>query len=186
VDDEFRSRRPEILLADERAGLEAFLDDLRYLLELQFEGLTEEEACERLVPSRTTLLGILVHASAIERFFFQRTLEGRSQQEIRGLSDATDPSWELDEGSSIDGVLQEYREACEESRRIAAGYSLDHVTTHNEKRGPLRLRWIYTRMIEELARHAGHADILREQILAARDSRRPSSPTAGCHASKPG
>lgn len=81
MEDEFRSRRPEVLLADERTGLEAFLDDLRRLLELQLEGLAEEEACERPVPSKTTLLGILLHASAIERFFFQRTLEGRSQQE---------------------------------------------------------------------------------------------------------
>ena len=173
MEDEFRSRRAEVLLAGERTGLEAFLDDLRRVLELQLEGLTEAEARERLVPSRTTVLGIVVHASAIERFFFQRTLEGRSQQEIRGLSDATGLSWELDAGASIDSVLQEYRDACEESRRIASSYSLDHVTTHNEKRGPLRLRWIYTRMIEELARHAGHGDILREQILAARDS--PSS-----------
>jgi hypothetical protein len=173
--DDIRSRHPETLVAPERIVLEAFLDDLRRLLELQLEDLTEDEARAHLVPSKTTLLGILQHAAAVERFFFQRTLAGRSQQQIHGLSDATDPSWDLQEATTIDSALHDYRDACEESRTIASAYPLDHVTTHNRKRGPLTLRWIYTRMIEELARHSGHADILREQILAARESVQPST-----------
>lgn len=168
--DDILSRRAETLVAGERIVLEAFLDDLRRLLELELEDLTEDEARAHLVPSKTTLLGIVQHAAAVERFFFQRTLAGRPEQEIHGLSDATDPSWDLDEETSIDSALQDYRRACDESRSIASEYPLDYVTTHNTKRGPLTLRWIYTRMIEELARHSGHADILREQILASRQS----------------
>jgi hypothetical protein len=55
---------------------------------------------------------------------------------------------------------------CAEAREIAAAYALDDLVEHN-RRGPLTLRWLYLHMIEEIARHAGHADILREQILAA-------------------
>jgi len=63
-------------------------------------------------------------------------------------------------------VLADYRSACAESVAIAAEHDLDYVATWS-RRGPLTVRWIYLHMIEELARHAGHADILREQILAA-------------------
>lgn len=65
-------------------------------------------------------------------------------------------------------MLRDHEEACASSRTAASRRDLSHVTPHNEKRGPLSLRWIYVHMIEELARHAGHADILREQIEADR------------------
>ena len=63
-------------------------------------------------------------------------------------------------------MLADYRAAWAEADEIAAAYALDDLATHN-RRGPLTLRWIYVHMVEELARHAGHGDILREQILAA-------------------
>jgi hypothetical protein len=63
-------------------------------------------------------------------------------------------------------VLAQYRQAWANADEIASAYSLDDLAMHN-CRGPLSLRWIYVHMIEKLARHAGHGDILREQILAA-------------------
>ena len=155
---------------DERTVLEAFLDDLRRLLELQIEDLTEDEARASLVPSKTTPLGIVQHAAAVERFFFQRALAGRSEEEIAGLSDGTDVSWNLDEAATVASVLEGFREACEVSREVASHFDLDAVAAHGVGRGPLTLRWIYARMIEELGRHSGHADILREQIIARRGS----------------
>ena len=69
-------------------------------------------------------------------------------------------------------MVAEYRRVCAEAREIASPYALDDLVLHN-RRGPLTLRWLYLHMIEEVARHAGHADILREQVLAA-DRRWPS------------
>ena len=63
-----------------------------------------------------------------------------------------------------DSLVASYREVCEASNRIAAAYALDDFAMHN-RRGPLSVRWMNAHMIEELARHAGHGDILREQIL---------------------
>lgn len=156
------------LVADERATLEATLDDLRDLIRLSVSGLSDEQARRRLVSSRTTLLGIVQHTAAVERFFFQRTLAGLEPGAITGASDATDSSWDVDASATIADVLRDHELACDASRATAARYDLDYVTRHNQKRGPLTLRWIYVHMIEELARHAGHADILREQIEAVR------------------
>lgn len=155
-------------MAGERETLEAFLDDLRDLITHSLAGMDEEQARRRLVPSRTTLLGLVQHASAVERFFFQRVLAGIDPVDVPGGGDATDVSWELDPSATVDSVLADHRRACEESRRLARVHDLDHVTEHLRERGPLTLRWIHLRMIEELSRHAGHADILREQIQAQR------------------
>ena len=67
---------------------------------------------------------------------------------------------------TLESVLAGYRAAWAEADEIAAPYDLDDLRAHN-RRGPLTLRWIYVHMVEELARHAGHGDILREQVLAA-------------------
>lgn len=94
-----RERR-DALVADERETLEAVLDDLRDLIRMAVDGLTEEEARRRLLPSETTILGIVQHTAAVERFFFQRTLEGVEPDLISGRSDATDPSWNVDVGAN--------------------------------------------------------------------------------------
>ena len=73
-------------------------------------------------------------------------------------------SWYLTPDDTIESVAAEYRQAWAEADQIAAAYALDDLAQHN-RRGPLTLRWIYAHMIEELARHAGHGDILREQIF---------------------
>lgn len=160
--------RREALLGGERTTLEAVLDDLIDLIHASLDGLPEEETRRHLVPSSTTLLGIVQHAAAVERFFFQRTLEGRNPSAIQGISDATECSWDVDPRTSVADVLRDHQDACTASRAISARYDLDDVTSRNERRGPLTLRWIYVHMIAELARHAAHADILREQIKASR------------------
>jgi hypothetical protein len=161
-----RSRDQATLLGGERVVLEAFLDDMRGLIAESVRGLSDAQTRRRLVSSKTTLLGIVQHCAAIERFFFERTLLGRDPAAIAGRSDATDPSWDLDSTATIANVLADFHEACDESRRISAAFDLDHVTHYNPGRGPLTVRWIYVRMIEELGRHAGHADILREQVTS--------------------
>jgi len=153
------------LIGSEREQLEAFLEDNRSEMAVALDGLTEEQARRSLVPSLTTLLGLVKHAAAVERIWFGVSLLGRARAEL-GVPEDTEDSFRLAANDSIASVSADFAAACEESRAAAAGYGLDDLVLHN-RRGPLTLRWVYVHMVEELARHAGHADILREQILAS-------------------
>jgi hypothetical protein len=153
------------LIADERAQVEEFLDTNREELAGTLDGLTEEQARRRLVPSLTTPLGLVKHVTWAEQVWFHVSLAGHSRDEL-GIAHENDPSWTVTDEDTIAAVVAEYRRVCAEAREIASAYGLDDLVLHN-RRGPLTLRWLYLHMIEETARHAGHADILREQILAA-------------------
>jgi hypothetical protein len=155
----------QTLIGSERAQLLAFVHDNRSEIVTLLDGLTEEQARARLVPSATTLLGIVKHCAFVERVWFHVSLAGRSREEV-GVPEAADDSWVLEPQDTIASVLADYRTAQAEADEIAAPYDLDDLAVHN-RRGPLTLRWIYAHMVEELARHAGHGDILREQVLAA-------------------
>lgn len=154
-----------LLTAGERAQIESCLRENRAEILGLLDGLTEEQARRRLVPSLTTLLGLVKHAAFVERVWFDVALAGRTRAEL-GLPEAIDDSFRLTQHDSIDSVVSAYRAAWEDADETAAKFSLDDLAKHN-RRGPLSLRWIYLHLIEELARHAGHGDILREQILAA-------------------
>ena len=143
----------------------AFLDEQRAELVATLDGLTEEQARRSLVPSRTTLLGLVKHMIFVEKVWFDEAITGRSRAEI-GIVDSRDDSFILDDADTIAGLRAEYAQTCAESRRAAAALGVDDVVTGN-RRGPLPMRWIYLHMLRELAQHCGHADILREQILAA-------------------
>ena len=132
------------------------------------DGLTEEEARRSLVPSLTTLLGIVKHAAFAEQVWFHVTLPGRSRAEI-GVPDDIDDGFRLAPDDTIASIRENFRRVCAESDRLAFDSDLDDTGNH-ARRGPVILRWMYAHMIEELARHAGQGDILREQIIAARDN----------------
>ena len=142
---------------------EAFLDEHRRALHECLDGLTEEQARRCLVPSRTTLLGLVKHATFVERVWFDEAVTCRSRAEI-GIPATPDESFVLDDGDTIESVRQAHGEACQASRRTTAALALDDVLRGN-RRGPLPLRWVYLHLLRELAQHCGHADILREQIL---------------------
>jgi hypothetical protein len=147
-----------------REQFEAFLDEHRAALDECLDGLTEEQARRSLVPSRTTLLGLVKHVTFVERVWFDEAVTGRSRADIR-IPATPDETFILDEGDTIATVRDEYRAACEASRRATAPLGLDDLLPGN-RRGPLPLRWVYLHVLRELAQHCGHADILREQLLS--------------------
>ncbi|WP_284752834.1 DinB family protein [Arthrobacter sp. efr-133-R2A-120] len=147
-----------------RIQFEAFIDEHRRALNDSLNGLTEEQARRSLVPSRTTLLGLVKHATFVEKVWFDEAITCRSRAEI-GIPSTPDESFILDDGDTIASIQQAHREACEASRQATSSLGLDDMLNGN-RRGPLPLRWVYLHMLRELAQHCGHADILREQILS--------------------
>jgi hypothetical protein len=146
-----------------QAQFEAFLDEHRDGLNACLNGLTEEQARRSLVPSRTTLLGLVKHATFVEKVWFDEAVTCRPRAEI-GIPATPDESFILDDTDTIATVQQAHREACQASHRATSNLGLDDIVRGN-RRGPLPLRWVYLHMLRELAQHCGHADILREQII---------------------
>jgi len=145
--------------------METFLDEHRAAMRACLDDLTEEQARRSLVPSRTTLLGLVKHAAYAERVWFGEAVTGRSRQEM-GLPPSAADAFILTDTDTIESVRRAHDEACEESRRAVAGLGLDDVLS-GHRLGPLPLRWVYLHTLREFAQHRGHADILREQILGA-------------------
>ncbi len=146
-----------------QAQFEVLLDEHRAALNGCLDALTEEQVRRQLVPSRTTLLGLVKHATFVEKVWFEEAVTGRSRAEI-GIPATPDESFILDDDDTIATVQRAHREACEASRRATASLELDDMVQGN-RRGPLPLRWVYLHVLRELAQHCGHADILREQLV---------------------
>ena len=147
-----------------QAQFEVFLDEHRTELNRCLDGLTEEQARRSLVPSRTTLLGLVKHAAFVEKVWFDEAITCRSRAEI-GIPATPDESFMLHDDETIATVQRAHREACQASRRATSSLELDDMV-HGNRRGPLPLRWVYLHVLRELAQHCGHADILREQLLS--------------------
>jgi uncharacterized damage-inducible protein DinB len=148
----------------ERQVLEAFLDLYRDIMKRKLAGLSDEQIRQRHVPSATTLGGLVKHLAAVEREWFQVVLAGRSAEELG--APPQDDGWTLAGDDTAGSLLAGYERACAASRQAASGFSLDDCVPHR-RMGQVSLRWIYVHMIEESARHVGHADILREQTDGA-------------------
>jgi len=160
----FRGRFAEdVIDQPAQAQFEVFLDEHRAALNGCLDALTEEQVRRQLVPSRTTLLGLVKHATFVEKVWFEEAVTGRSRAEI-GIPATPDESFILDDDDTIATVQRAHREACEASRRATASLELDDMVQGN-RRGPLPLRWVYLHVLRELAQHCGHADILREQLV---------------------
>lgn len=166
-----RRRSADVLaVTDERSVLEAFLDDHRQVIADSLDGLTEAEAHRSLMRSRMTLLGLVTHAAAMERFFFQSVLVDGVAPADGVWTDVVGADRRVPAGVRIVDAVSGFETACDESRKAVSAYSLEHVVAPDGARDPVTVRWIYLRMVEELSRAAGHADILREQLLEQRDS----------------
>ena len=146
-----------------KVQLEVFIEEYRAALHACLDGLTEEQARRRLVPSRTTLLGLVKHVTYAERVWFGEAVTGRPRREM-GLPPAAADAFILADEDTIESVRRAHGAACEASRQATAELGLDDVL-RGHFLGPLPLRWVYLHVLREFAQHKGHADILREQIL---------------------
>ncbi|WP_031465379.1 DinB family protein [Sciscionella sediminilitoris] len=153
----------------ERAIIENLLDRNREALIETARGLSEAEARQRLVPSLTTPISVLKHAAAAERIWFQRFWAGLGESECDGYSRRDEGTFAVTDSETLAGVIAEFERASARSREIAARFELDD-TVDIPAEGTISMRFTLLGMSEEFARHAGHGDILREQIEAARDS----------------
>lgn len=115
-----------------------------------------------LVPSKTTLLGLLKHVTYVEGVWFDQAVTGRTYRQI-GIPSTPDRSFTLTSSDTIESLREAHRLRCEASRAAMETLKLeDSVGGRGE-----RTVWaLYLQVLRELAQHAGHADILREQILA--------------------
>src|SRR3954470_20954916 len=109
----------DVPLDDERTQLSAFIEDYRSSIEASLDRLTEEQARRRLVPSATTLLGLLKHVTWMQRVWFEECVGGTSRREL-GLVQSPDESFRLAEGDTIASVIAAHREACARARVAVA------------------------------------------------------------------
>jgi uncharacterized damage-inducible protein DinB len=154
--------------ADERTTLTAFLDWQRATLAWKCEGLTDEQLRLRAVePSSLSLVGLVRHMTDVERGWFRRTLAGEDVPALYWADEDDDGDFNQSDTADIAEAFAAWRREIDIARaNVAAASSLD-VTGTNRKGAKISLRWILTHMIEEYARHNGHADFLRERIDGA-------------------
>lgn len=147
--------------AGERESLEAFLDWQRATIVFKARGLSDADAATRLTPSLTTVSGLIRHLADVERSWFREDFAG--EENIPTIWTAEDPDivFRVTAADSLEEIIADYLAACEESRAVCAPASLDDLCKVGDRQS---LRWLYLHMIEETARHAGHIDILREQL----------------------
>jgi uncharacterized damage-inducible protein DinB len=153
-------------LGDERATLNEFLRYQRLTLELKCDGLDAGQLARRSVePSTMSLLGLVRHMAEVERAWFRRRFAG--QDVAKRYQTEADPDGDFN-GAAADPVIVDeawaaWREEIAFAEQFTRDHDLDFVSSDSEG-GPVSLRELLVHMVEEYARHNGHADLLRERI----------------------
>lgn len=156
--------------AGERAMLEGWLDYHRRTLAWKCEGLTDEQLRTASVPpSELSLMGLVRHMAEVERGWFRKVLVDEDPGPIYFTEEDPDGEFHLTAADTWQEAYGTWQAEIEAARGIAAGFGLDDLSKGRSRstEEPFSLRWIYTHMIEEYARHNGHADLLRERIDGA-------------------
>ena len=153
-------------VADERTALQAWLDYHRATLLWKCKGLDGAQLTARPVRSSTlSLLGLVRHMSEVERGWFRiRFARQGSLAAIYCDEQYPDGDFDLTDGDNAADDFAAFRAECAAADAAASGHSLDDTFPGPRTGAPMDLRWIYLHMIEEYARHNGHADLLRELI----------------------
>ncbi len=147
---------------DERASLVAFLNQNRAIMLWKLKGLSEEDARRPLVPSGTSMLGLVKHLAWVERWWFVDFIGG-DKPEYPWSDDDPDADWRIEPDETIESISELYATAVGEANAVIDA-AADLEVTGASGGKPRSLRWVLNHMLEETARHAGHADIIRELI----------------------
>jgi uncharacterized damage-inducible protein DinB len=157
---------------DEFTLLTGFLDYYRAVMVRKAEGLSRDQLAVRVGPSTLTIGGLIKHLALVEHSWFHSRLLGNEYGEPWAQVDwEDDPDWEFRTAADDEpfDLLRLYDDACARSRAAVAEVGdLEAVAKRPNRRGEVfSLRWILLHMIEETARHAGHADLIRQSIDGA-------------------
>jgi hypothetical protein len=156
-----RTDPPQV--AGERDSLQAWVDFHRTTLLMKCAGLGPDQLAIRACPpSSLSLLGLVRHLTQVEGWFHD--FDGRPEGEWYSTDEDPDACFDAIDPSRAEADLAAYRASVERARAAVEGRGLDEISPVPDDGGPVSLRWIYLHMIEEYARHNGHADLLRERI----------------------
>ena len=154
----------DALTGDERTLADTWLDLHRRTLLWKCGGLTAEQLKTRAVePSNLSLLGLLRHMAEVERDWFRTRFAGERAGYLYCTDDDLTAEFDVDDADAEADYATYVRET-EHIRRMLAGHSLDETYHDPRRNAEMSLRWVYSAMITEYARHNGHADLLRERI----------------------
>ena len=149
----------------ERDQVDSWLDFYRATLLTKCDGLDVDRLCARPVASSDlSLLGLVRHMTLVEQHWFDSVFAGLDVEWAYDTSVDGDADFHDLADTPLDEVVRRYEEACARSRVAATGHDLDEMAARPARGGDVDLRWIHLHMIEEYARHCGHADLLRELI----------------------
>jgi Protein of unknown function (DUF664) len=149
---------------DERAVVSWLLDYHRQVVLHKVDGITEQQARSSIPPSDLTLLGLVRHLAGVEQYWFAEVFLGLSEPSHWDDPDDRDRDFHALDTDTLDAALVALHHEIERAREIAATTSFDALAVRRREGQPLKLRWIMVHLVEEYARHCGHADLLREAI----------------------
>jgi uncharacterized damage-inducible protein DinB len=164
--------------ADEVTMLRSFLDYYRVTIKRQADGLTREQLASPLPPATMTLGGMLKHLAGVEHWWLPMVLEGRKTEpewvDEAAMEADDDWEWHSAKDDEVETLFERFDTAVTEANRVIdaalEGEGLDTPAKRPRRDGSIAtLRWILVHLIEEYARHAGHADLIRESIDVATD-----------------
>jgi uncharacterized damage-inducible protein DinB len=158
------TRHDEPFVGDERAMLEGFLDWHRDTLLVKCAGLTGEQlAAQACPPSNLSLLGLVRHMTDVERTWFRIRWGGQTIDRVYARQDRPDAAFEEVDPAHAERDIARLTAEVELARQAVADLPLDTIFV-SERWGEMSLRWGLCHMIEEYARHNGHADLIRERV----------------------
>jgi uncharacterized damage-inducible protein DinB len=167
VDPDDDPREVEVEPVDEHPTLVEFLRRYRLTLEMKCEGLNPEQLARRSVPPSTmSLLGLIRHMAEVERSWFRRIMAGQDAPKLFCTDEDRDGDWNgaVPDRSVVDEAWRVWRdEVGYADDFVSAAPDLDVRALRDDAEG-ISLRWVLVHVIEEYARHCGHADLLRETI----------------------
>jgi hypothetical protein len=151
--------------ADEAAMLAGWLDFHRRTLALKCAGLTERQLRLRSVaPSSLTLLGLVRHLAEVEQYWYQVVLLGLDREDLYATPEDRDYDFNGVDTADPAEAFATWRRQIALAEQAVAGLPLETVGKKQRRGQDVTLRWIQLHMIEEYARHNGHADLLREAV----------------------